>query len=99
VICHTTAGRFFEKSDIDSFLALVGNAVSPAQAKTDIQNYFRMKSRDLKVKVTTAEELIANMKKQMQIFSLLLGAIGSISLIVGGIGVMSHAHLGYGAPD
>jgi len=29
------------------------------------------------------------MKKQMQLFSLLLGAIGSIALIVGGIGVMN----------
>ncbi len=85
----TTAGRFFEKSDIDSFLALVGNTVSPVPAKADIQNYFRTKSPELKVRVTTAEELIASMKKQMQIFSLLLGAIGSISLIVGGIGVMN----------
>ena len=29
------------------------------------------------------------MKKQMQMFTLLLGAIGSISLIVGGVGVMN----------
>jgi putative ABC transport system permease protein len=41
------------------------------------------------VEITSAEELIERMKKQMQMFSLLLGAIGSIALIVGGIGVMN----------
>ncbi len=41
------------------------------------------------MKVRTAEELIAQMQKQMKLFTLLLGTIGSISLVVGGIGVMN----------
>jgi putative ABC transport system permease protein len=37
----------------------------------------------------SAKELIARMAKQSQIFTVFLGLIGSISLIVGGIGVMN----------
>ena len=37
----------------------------------------------------SAEQLIAEMAKQSRLFTLLLGAIGSISLLVGGIGVMN----------
>ena len=37
----------------------------------------------------SAEELIERMEKQMKLFTLLLGAVGSISLIVGGVGVMN----------
>lgn len=37
----------------------------------------------------SAKELIARMSKQSQIFTVFLGLIGSISLLVGGIGVMN----------
>src|SRR6185437_12273189 len=37
----------------------------------------------------SARELIARMQAQQNIFTLLLGSIGSISLLVGGIGIMN----------
>jgi len=37
----------------------------------------------------SAEELLTSMRKQRQTFTLMLGAIGGISLLVGGIGVMN----------
>lgn len=43
----------------------------------------------LSVRIQLAEEMIATMQQQMRLFTLLLGAIGSISLIVGGVGVMN----------
>jgi putative ABC transport system permease protein len=43
----------------------------------------------LNVFVRSAKQLIAGMESQGRIFTLLLGVIGSISLIVGGIGIMN----------
>ena len=37
----------------------------------------------------SAKQIIASMENQAQIFTLLLGVIGSISLVVGGIGIMN----------
>ena len=52
-------------------------------------SFFRARSPRLELHIVTAKELIARMESQMRIFTLLLGAIGSIALIVGGIGIMN----------
>ena len=67
----------------------VSNGVTNQAARDQVLNYFRSKTKSSSVKVTSPEEIIAQMEKQMQMFTLLLGAIGSISLIVGGVGVMN----------
>ncbi len=85
----TTASRSFQNSEINTCLVRLGGKEPSARAKAEIQAYFEAKSKGLRVGIQTAEELIAGMQKQMQLFSLLLGAIGSISLLVGGIGVMN----------
>ena len=53
-----------------------------------VQDYFLRKA-GLSVRVHSAEQLIAQMQKQMRLFTLLLAAVGSIALIVGGVGVMN----------
>ncbi len=85
----STAVRSFQNPDINTILARVAPNVTVAELKAEIQDYFQKKARGTMVDITSAEELIERMKKQMQMFSLLLGAIGSIALIVGGIGVMN----------
>ena len=70
-------------------MARVDSRVPIIRIKADIQEFFQKKARGMQVEVASAEEMIDRMKQQMQMFSLLLGAIGSISLIVGGIGVMN----------
>ena len=85
----STAFRTFQNPDINTVMARVAPHVPIAWLKADIQDYFQKKVRGMQLEVTSSEELIERMKKQMQMFSLLLGAIGSISLIVGGIGVMN----------
>jgi putative ABC transport system permease protein len=84
----STAMRAFTTNDITTFMARV-NTQDSKTVKAVIENYFSKKARGLRVRVRTAEELIAQMQKQMQLSTLLLGAIGSIALIVGGIGVMN----------
>ncbi len=44
---------------------------------------------DAQLHMETARELIETIREQSRLFTLLLGAIGSISLIVGGVGVMN----------
>jgi len=85
----TTAMRFPDRPEIRTITARLSAGGSTAAATQQIRTYFKKKSKDLKLRVISAEELIAKMKKQMQLFTLLLGAIGSISLIVGGVGVMN----------
>jgi len=84
-----TAQRSFPNADINTILARVAPNTPIERLKAEVSDYFAKKSRGAQVEITSAEELIERMKKQMQMFSLLLGAIGSISLIVGGIGVMN----------
>jgi putative ABC transport system permease protein len=85
----TTAGRSFQNSTLSNFMVRLDDKTSSADTKEAIKEYFVKTASGLQVNVDTAEELIENMKKQMQLFSILLGAIGSIALIVGGIGVMN----------
>ncbi|MCX5855382.1 MAG: ABC transporter permease [Deltaproteobacteria bacterium] len=89
IIPISTALRKFQNPEITTIMARVAPQVPIAELKADILDYFEKKARGMQVEVTSAEELIERMKKQMQMFSLLLGAIGSIALIVGGIGVMN----------
>jgi putative ABC transport system permease protein len=85
----STALRTFQNADITTVMARISPQTTILHVKSDVQDYFQKKGRGMQVEVTSAEELIERMKKQMKMFSLLLGAIGSISLIVGGIGVMN----------
>jgi putative ABC transport system permease protein len=88
VITHISVGlRAFNDREIAVFLARVNTSDTPT-IKAYMGEYFA-KRAGLRITVVTAEELISNMQKQMQLFTILLGAIGSISLIVGGIGVMN----------
>jgi len=90
VITHISTGmRAFSGPSITKFLARIQQGHDPAKVKLSIENYFAKKAKGMKTQVRTAEEMIAQMEKQMQLFTLLLGAIGSISLLVGGVGVMN----------
>ena len=85
----TTAQRAFDKAEIQRVVARMKPDVHHAVAVKEVQDYFRRQSRGLRVAVESAKQLIEHMQKQMQLFALLLGAVGSISLIVGGVGVMN----------
>ena len=54
-----------------------------------IQEYFLNKKSISDIEVRSPQELIKQMDEQMELYTMLLGAIGSISLIVGGVGVMN----------
>ena len=83
----TTALRLSTEPDIGTIMARVRPGFGNNTARDQATAYFAGLKKP--VRVSSPEEIIAQMEKQMQMFTLLLGAIGSISLIVGGVGVMN----------
>ncbi len=83
------AGRVADNPAIELAVARSSAGVDYRAAVADIRSWFRGRSPDLQLDIITAKELIAQMEAQMQTFALLLGSVGSISLVVGGIGIMN----------
>ena len=74
---------------IELAIARSAPGIHHEDAVRDVTAWFRERAPDLKLKVTSAKQLIEQMQSQLGLMTLLLGAVGSISLIVGGIGVMN----------
>lgn len=76
--------------------ASISNIIVRLKADADISlveehisNYINEQLANKQVSFRSAKELIAKMKKQSDILTVFLALIGSISLVVGGIGVMN----------
>jgi putative ABC transport system permease protein len=87
IIPASTALRIFDNSEITTIIAQMKPDADYIAASNEIKFFFAKKG--VAVNITSAEELIARVNDSSRTFTLLLGAIGSISLIVGGIGVMN----------
>ena len=85
----TTVPRIDLSTEIGLIVARAAPGVHHADAARDVQAYFGGSNGGLALRVTSAEQLIEQMESQLGLMTLLLGAVGSISLIVGGIGVMN----------
>jgi putative ABC transport system permease protein len=81
--------RMEENPGVQAMMVKFRSDATWQTASNQVKGYLARTSRDLKVKVRSAEQLIEEQQTQMRLFTLLLGAIGSISLIVGGVGVMN----------
>ncbi len=84
-----TALRMSPDASIGAVMGRMAKGYATAQATAEVHDFFAARQKNLKVSVRTAEELIQRMESQQRMFTLLLGAVGSISLIVGGVGVMN----------
>ena len=83
------AFRMMDDPGVQALLVKFRQDATWQTASNQVKGYFSRVSRGLKVSVRSAEQLIEEQQAQMRLFTLLLGAIGSISLIVGGVGVMN----------
>jgi len=89
LIPYSTYSRVFDKPEVAYILVRMNKEYPPQQVTEDIKNYFHLRDPALNLEVNTAEEIIKQMESQMQMITIFLGAIGGISLIVGGVGVMN----------
>lgn len=85
----TTALRMQSRVEISTITTRIRPGFHYRVAQMELKEYFTQKTQAPNVSVVSPEELISQMEKQMGVFTILLGAIGSISLIVGGVGVMN----------
>ena len=85
----TTSRRIIDNPLIDAIIVRARAGIHHETAAAHIRSFFRSRDPHLALDVVSAKELIAQMEAQMQIMTLLLAAVGSIALIVGGIGIMN----------
>ena len=85
----STARRVLPRPEIRNISARMSPGAHHVAAVRQVVDYFHRAAPGRKVHVRSAEQLIEQMYKQMRLFALLLGSLGSISLLVGGIGVMN----------
>ena len=86
----TTAQRMSPDREIKSIIARAAPGVFHEDAVREVTAWLRERVEEgVRLEVKSAKQLIAQMESQLGVMTLLLGAVGSISLIVGGIGVMN----------
>ena len=84
-----TAARTIPGKPLRDIVARMGPGVDYRDATRQLEGYFRLRAPGARVRVSSAEELIEQLHRQMRLYTLLLGTVGAISLLVGGIGVMN----------
>ncbi|GAB6059304.1 ABC transporter permease [Desulfonatronum parangueonense] len=85
----TTVLRISPQNNIRTIMARLEPGITASQATVEVQAHFAGPPRPRQIRVTSPEQIIEHMERQSRMFTLLLGAIGSISLVVGGVGVMN----------
>ncbi|MCK4791281.1 MAG: ABC transporter permease [Desulfobacteraceae bacterium] len=85
----TTMARIALDPNISEIVARVAAGTNHQRLSVAVTAWFRKHFRSISVDVMSPEQIIAQMEEQAMLFTLLLGAIGSISLVVGGVGVMN----------
>ena len=84
-----SARRVTPKATLRDIIARMSPDSDYRQATRELKDYFATRAPNAKVQVRSAEELIEHLHRQMRLYTLLLGTVGGISLLVGGIGVMN----------
>lgn len=75
--------------EIASALIKVPDDQNPSDVAKKISTYLKAKTGNSDIQTQSAEQLIEGLKRQTQLFTILLAGIGAISLVVGGVGIMN----------
>ena len=88
------ARRFNRQGAIGDVIARTAEGATSARAAAALHTYLKGTAPGIEVRVQTAEALIEGMRRQARLLSMLLAAVGSIALTVGGVGVMNVMLMG-----
>lgn len=84
----TTASRVLFPAEVGVVYARIDGAARPLEIAAEVRAYFQQRG-GVAVHVTSAEQLVAEMERQLRIFALFLGAIGALALLLGGAGMLN----------
>ncbi|MDU9050267.1 MAG: FtsX-like permease family protein [Candidatus Electrothrix sp. Rat3] len=88
IIPISTAIRFFGKKNISKITARMKPGIDFRVAEKEIQRYFKQRN-NIEITVKANVQAIKAAKEQAAMKTVLLGVISSISLLVGGVGIMN----------
>ena len=83
------AALFTDQDAVGDVIARVRPGVETEAGAQAMLAYLRASAEGIEVKAKTAEQLIAGMRRQGRLFTVLLAAVGGIALVVGGVGIMN----------
>ena len=87
---YTTLARIQGLNRIPTLILKARNPEDSAVVTQQVTDFYTAKFRNADaVRVQSQDQLLSTVSSMTQIFTLLLGAIASISLLVGGIGIMN----------
>ena len=88
---YTTAMRLSQKSTADSYICIMVDENQANEAKAAMENglYNRTLKVTMRITFTRASEWLEEMNKMINMVIVILTGIASISLLVGGIGIMN----------
>lgn len=90
IIIPLTGIQFVSPSiKINSAILRVNSKTNVDTIINDVKRVIRKQAPKLGVFIRSAQQIIDGMEKQGRIFTLLLATIGSIALLVGGVGIMN----------
>lgn len=83
------AGRLLGRGDPDLILAKLSGDAGERAAADEIKRLFALTRPGLRVEVSSPEAALAQVARQSRLLTVLLAAVGSISLLLGAAGVMN----------
>lgn len=83
------AEREFATKEVQRITLRTSPDVHYLTATADVEGHFYLTAPNMQIRVDSPVPIIEQMESQMRLFTLLLGAVGGISLVVGGFGVMN----------
>ncbi|MGF1526075.1 MAG: ABC transporter permease [Candidatus Competibacterales bacterium] len=84
-----TTLNVFTRTSISDIMGRMQPDVTARDCAWAVEQYVQRRIPKMRIEVLTADDLIAQLRKQSELFRVLLAAIASISLIVGGVGIMN----------
>jgi len=89
LIPYVTMKRITRQDKIDAIVGRLAPEATTDQASIELRRAIGRVLKNREPDINSAQALIEQMNKQMDLLTLLLGVVGSISLVVGGVGVMN----------